>query len=43
MRTNEVMEKNNYIQGPEIKICGQIGRFEIVKKVVTMFIEYEKG
>ena len=37
------MAKNKIvIEGPEIKITEHIGRFEIVKKVVTHFIEFEK-
>jgi len=30
------------IEGPEIRIIEPIGRFEIVKKAVTHFIEFEK-
>ncbi len=37
------MAKNKtVIDGPEIRIIEPIGRFEIVKKVVTHFIEFEK-
>ena len=37
------MTKNKKIyEGPEIRIIEPLGRFEIVKKVVTHFIEFEK-
>lgn len=37
------MTKNKeVIEGPEIKIIGRQKRFEIVRKVVTAFIEFEK-
>jgi len=35
-------KKKEILEGPEIKITGQIGRFEIVKVVVNAFIEFEK-
>jgi len=35
-------KKKQVILGPEIKISGQCGRFEIVKNVVSAFIEFEK-
>jgi len=35
-------KKNRVIEGPKITISGQCGRFEIVKKVVSAFIEFEK-
>jgi hypothetical protein len=31
------------VEGPRIEITGQMERFDIVKKVVTMFIEFEKS
>jgi len=37
-----VTKKKQVILGPEIKISGQCERFEIVKKVVSAFIEFEK-
>ena len=38
------MTKNNIvIEGPEIRIIEPIERFEIVKKVITHFIEFEKN
>ncbi|MCM8779469.1 MAG: hypothetical protein NC834_06805 [Candidatus Omnitrophica bacterium] len=37
------MAKNKQVvEGPEIKIIEPLGRFEIVKKVVVAFIEFEK-
>ena len=37
------MTKNKKVyEGPEIRIIRPLGRFEIVKKVVTHFIEFEK-
>lgn len=37
------MAKNRQIiEGPAIKISGPIGRFEIIKKVVNAFIDFEK-
>lgn len=37
------MDKNNKVyEGPKIRIIEPIERFEIIKKVVTHFIEYEK-
>ncbi|MEO0144347.1 MAG: hypothetical protein ABIL89_01920 [candidate division WOR-3 bacterium] len=34
--------KKRIIEGPEIKISEPIGRFEIVRKVVSTFIDFEK-
>jgi len=35
-------KEKRVIEGPEIKISGKLGRFEIVKVVVSSFIEFEK-
>ncbi|HIE41577.1 MAG TPA: hypothetical protein EYP80_02830 [Candidatus Aenigmarchaeota archaeon] len=35
-------KEKQVIEGPEIKITGKLGRFEIVKSVVSSFIEFEK-
>lgn len=37
-----MMKNTQVINGPEIKISEPIARFEIVKKVVNAFIEFEK-
>jgi len=35
-------KEKQVIEGPEIKISGKLGRFEIIKVVVSSFIEFEK-
>lgn len=35
-------KKKQVILGPEIRISGKVGRFEIIKTVVSAFIEFEK-
>lgn len=35
-------KEKQVIEGPEIKISGKLGRFEIVKAVISSFIEFEK-
>lgn len=37
-----MIQGKQIIEGPEIRISGQSGRFEIVKTVVGAFIEFEK-